>query len=420
MADEEDDYMTMTFGGDEDIGGTKKKHAAETSLQRRIRLEREGRERGRIPSKAELAKAAEAEREAALSQSLFGTPPPRHVGAQKATTSTSTSTTPAPASKWPLAPALAQPPKPVSKGFAMMAKMGFVAGQSLGKRREESSGEAGTESGDGSNGDTDQDRPVTEPIRIQVKRDRAGIGAEEERRKETEREAKSAQGDGPDAKRLRLDDMDPLAYRDRLRQEREAGRLERQIHAAQIVAERMARGDDENEDEAKAQDEMPLSAVNVLWRGMVKERRAKEHDREQRIKAQKLLDDRLRSMVHGDKEKTAKYEAFEQDNASDDDDDGNDRLARGQGPDKLSYLKGSMNTSISVDGDKDDEDEVDDDNEGDKDEELEEFNALEPQERLQAVVDWMRQNRRYCFWCKFKYPDDDLDGCPGPTEEDHD
>lgn len=417
MADDEDDYMTMTFGEDEGVGSNnykKKKHTAETSLQRRIRLEREGRERGRVPSKAELAKTAEAEREAALSRSLFDAPPLRQqAGAPKAAT--------APASKWPPAPApatAAQPPKPVSKGFAMMAKMGFVAGQSLGKRREGSSGEAGKEDGDDQAGNNADDRPITEPIRIQVKRDRAGIGAEEER-KERERKEMEAEGDGPDTKRLRLDDMDPLAYRDRLRQEREAGRLERQIHAAQVVAERMARGDDDDEDSG-SKDETPLLEVNVLWRGLVKERRAKEHEREQRVKAQRLLDDRLRNMIQGDKEKTTNYAAFEQD-GSDDDDDKNDQIARGKGPDKLSYLKGGMNKSIPVgDGEDDNEDDDDENKEDEKDEELDEFDALEPHERLQQVVDWMRQNRRYCFWCKFKYPDDELEGCPGPTEEDHD
>ncbi|KAL1890416.1 hypothetical protein Sste5346_008243 [Sporothrix stenoceras] len=396
--DEEDDYMTMTFV-EEETGASKKnnkkKHVAETSLQRRIRLEREGRERGRVPSKAELAKTAEAEREAALSRSLFD-------GPKKAAAITAAT------SKWP-SPPTAPAPKPVSKGFAMMAKMGFVAGQSLGKKR------GGNEEGKEDGQDRKDDRPITEPIRIQVKRDRAGIGAEEEKReREREKSEKEGDGDGPETKRLRLDDMDPMEYRDRLRQEREAGRLERQIHAAQVVAERMARGDEE-EDDSQHKDDMPLSEVNVLWRGLVKERRTKEHEREQRIKAQRLLDDRLRSIVHGDKEKS-NYTAFEQD-GSDDDDDKNDLVAHGKA-DKLSYLKGGMNKSIPVDGEDDDEDE--DATKEVEDAQLDEFNALEPQERLQQVVDWMRQNRRYCFWCKFKYPDDDLEGCPGPTEEDHD
>ncbi|CAK7199599.1 hypothetical protein SEUCBS139899_002282 [Sporothrix eucalyptigena] len=383
MADDEDDYMTMTFGEEEDTS-KRKRNKAETSLQRRIRLEREGRERGHVPSKAALAKAAETEREAALNRSLFDAP------------SKSKSAT---ASKWPDAPppAVAQPPKPVNKGLAMMAKMGFVAGQALGKKREVSA------EGEGEKDSDNVDHPVIEPIRIEVKRDRAGIGAAEEKKKKGKAEEGEAK---PEAKRLRLDDMDPMEYRDRLRQEREAGRLERQIHAAQIVAERMARGDDDND--AENREEMPIKDVNILWRGMVKERRAKEHERAQRIKAQRLLDDRLRN-----KGTTTNYAATEQ---SDEDEDGDDRITHGKGPSKTSFLDGGLKESISAgDGEEDDEE----DNE-DKDEELDEFNLLEPKERLQQVVDWMRQNRRYCFWCKYTYPDNDLEGCPGPTEEDHD
>ncbi|CAK7209862.1 hypothetical protein SBRCBS47491_000584 [Sporothrix bragantina] len=396
MADDEDDYMTMTFGEEEDTSKRGKKKA-ETSLQRRMRLEREGRERGRHLSKAELAKAAEAEREAALGRSLFDA---------KTSTSKESSTT---TSKWPTAPppAVAQPPKPVNKGLAMMAKMGFVAGQALGKKREASS-EGGAAGSDGKDAGAEKDRPVTEPIRIQVKRDRAGIGAAEEKKaKEAEED-----GEGPDTKRLRLDDMDPLAYRDRLRQEREAGRLERQIHAAQVVAERMARGD-ENEDQ-KDEEEIPIQDVNVLWRGMVKERRAKEHDRAQRIKAQKLLDARLRNMGKGT---ATEYTATEQNASDDDDEDGDDRITHGKGPSKASFLEGGLRGSIATGEGEDNDDEEENQ---DKDDELDEFNALEPKERLQQVVDWMRQNRRYCFWCKYTYPDNDLEGCPGPTEEDHD
>ncbi|CAK7215250.1 hypothetical protein SCUCBS95973_002418 [Sporothrix curviconia] len=415
--DEEDDYMTMTFGEDE-ATSKRGRGKAETSLQRRMRLERQGRERGRTLSKAELAKAAEAEREAALSRPLFGASKDERGPPDASSSSSSTTAT----SKWPAAPppAVAQPPKPVNKGLAMMAKMGFVAGQTLGRKREAGSGSspaAGDGSGEG--GQVPEDRPMTEPIRIQVKRDRAGIGAAEEKnaRQETEKEDGRQEG-GPDAKRLRLDDMDPLAYRDRLRQEREASRLERQIHAAQVVAERIARGEDEYDDNSNSHEKdgeegVPIKDVNVLWRGMVKERRAKEHDRAQRIRAQKLLDARLHNMG---KDTATAYTTAEED-ADDDEEDGDDRITHGKGPSKASFLAGGLRGSIATGEGEEDED--NDDGQG-RDEELDEFNALEPKERLQQVVDWMRQNRRYCFWCKYTYPDNDLEGCPGPAEEDHD
>jgi hypothetical protein len=56
-----------------------------------------------------------------------------------------------------------------------------------------------------------------------------------------------------------------------------------------------------------------------------------------------------------------------------------------------------------------------------EDEELDAFNALEPAERLAKLVLFLRENYRYCFWCKYTYETDlELEGCPGLTEEDHD
>ena len=51
---------------------------------------------------------------------------------------------------------------------------------------------------------------------------------------------------------------------------------------------------------------------------------------------------------------------------------------------------------------------------------LDDFNALEVDEKLQRVVDYLRNEYYYCFWCKFTYPDQAMEGCPGDTEEDHD
>jgi len=51
---------------------------------------------------------------------------------------------------------------------------------------------------------------------------------------------------------------------------------------------------------------------------------------------------------------------------------------------------------------------------------LDEFNALEPEEKLSRLVEHLRKEHHYCFWCKFTYPDESMDGCPGLTEEDHD
>jgi len=49
-----------------------------------------------------------------------------------------------------------------------------------------------------------------------------------------------------------------------------------------------------------------------------------------------------------------------------------------------------------------------------------EFNALEPGERLNKLVMYLRERHWYCFWCKCRYETGEMEGCPGTTEEDHD
>ncbi|OAA63672.1 hypothetical protein SPI_03835 [Niveomyces insectorum RCEF 264] len=412
--DDVDDYMTMTFGEEE------AKPAKETSLQRRLRLEREGRERGRIPSKAELAKAAEAEREAALSRSLFDVPPRRSSSASASASAAIYGT--GSAAK-----------KPVNKGLAMMTRMGFVAGQALGKRRAESetkgeraaSGENGQGQADDDASDTN-DRPATEPIRIQVKRDRAGIGALDNEKDDTG-DGKGGAAAGPDAKRAKkAETVDPLAYRDRIRQERAASRLERLVHAAQVVAERMAEGDDGVTDQAKAEGdggETDLKKANVLWRGLVKERWAAEREKKLRQAERRRLDQSLRGRKFGVHDEVGgSYYDEDNDDDEDEDEDEDDRMAAGKQP-KASFLGGGQKrtaTSGTGRGDAEEHSDDSDDDDEDKDDELEAFQALPPQDRLQQIVDWLRQNRHYCFWCKYTYPDADMEGCPGPTEEDHD
>jgi len=54
------------------------------------------------------------------------------------------------------------------------------------------------------------------------------------------------------------------------------------------------------------------------------------------------------------------------------------------------------------------------------DEELDQFEDLEVSEKLAKLVGYLRERWNYCFWCKHRYPNKELDGCPGVTEEAHD
>ncbi|KAF5677908.1 G-patch domain-containing protein [Fusarium heterosporum] len=320
--EDEDDYMNMSFDDPTP--------AKETSLQRTQRLKREARARGVIKSKEQIAEEEEAAREKALSTSML-----EDAKAKK------------------------------SKGFAMMAKMGFTGG-GLGKKTD------------------DGDAPGrTEPIKVSVKDDRGGIGMDNEKKRKIREAAEERD--------IKAAKMDPDEYRERVRKEREDARLEKQFFAAQRTAERM---DDEKTelsgsyaqipkpkdqaDKSASVSSRPLKSVPLLYRGLIRYREEAERDRRMRYDLEQSL---------------SRLPTYE-----DDQEDADDKRALGKG-----------HTVYATAEDLDEEDE-----------ELDQFNELEIGERLKRVVEYLRENHQYCFWCKMAYPDAEMEGCPGLTEEDHD
>ncbi|KAL9484622.1 hypothetical protein ACSS6W_003411 [Trichoderma asperelloides] len=254
-----------------------------------------------------------------------------------------------------------------SKGLAMMAKMGFKGG-SLGKKTEDG-----------------QSAGKSEPIQISMKEDRGGIGLDSEKKRKLQEAFEER-----DAKSVKVDSDE---YRERIRMEREDARLEVQLHAAQRTAERL---DDEkagkdtpeptsSSEEAETSESKqrpissrPLKSFPVVYRGLIRHREERERDRRMRHDLEQSLS-RLPTYESGDE-------------------DEDDKKALGK------------KRTIYVTAD--DLDEVD--------EELDEFNALDPGARLSRLVMYLRERHWYCFWCKMAYPDAEMEGCPGLTEEDHD
>ncbi|KAK3396477.1 hypothetical protein B0T20DRAFT_380964 [Sordaria brevicollis] len=379
-SDSEDDYMKMTFT-DEPPSTSSSSKKIETSLQRRLRLQREGELRGRVKSKAELAAEEEARREAALSTSLF-------------TKVTATTISPS-SSKTEAAAAAAAAPQGVAakgnKALAMMTKMGFIPGTALGAP-------------------SNSTEARTEPIKISIKDGREGIGLESERKRKLREAAERMDEQTKKAK------VDEEGYRERVRREREEARLERMVVAAQKVAEGMdedfaGEGDGEGGDEGKRIEEgnasdsgedegkkkkrrkkssasRPLRSIPVVYRGLVRSREEAERERRMRYDLEQssmLCSKQLPTYV-------------------DDELDADDKHALGK--DVTTHKP--WNTYVMAE-DLDEEDP-----------ELDEFNALGPGERLRRLVLYMREKHNYCFWCKAKYEDAEMDGCPGLTEEDHD
>lgn len=295
-----------------------------------------------------------------------------------------------------------------------MAKLGFKPGQALGKRASPSPSSStpnadatatapAGEKGDGVSGE-EQPRGRIEPLNLVFKENRGGIGLDSEKKRKFREEAEEA------VKKVKQEEGD---YRDRVREEREMRRAEAQFRAAQKVAERLdaeadgegvasegekegqetegnANSDEPTEDEAKKSPKnknvKPTSQINILYRGLVREREEKERS----IQARHYLQTSLPSSF------------FPQPRLPSYDDpalDADDKHAVDTGPDLSSIL----------------EQEVEE-----EDPELDEFNELEPSERLARIVQWLREQHRYCFWCKYRYETDEMEGCPGVTEEDHD
>lgn len=244
-----------------------------------------------------------------------------------------------------------------NKGLAMMAKMGFKPGVALGSK--------------------DNVGARREPINITMKDDRGGIGLDSEKKRKFREEVEK------EGKRVKAEEGD---YRERVRREREEARLEGIVGAAMRVAERMT-GEREEEETAQKGDfsekkpqisTKPLKQINILWRGLVQKREEEERDRRMRYDLQQSLS-RLPTYDDADEDKDDK---------------------RALGKDKIQHTL------------------VEDLEE--EDPELDEFNALDLAERLHKLVLYLREEFNYCFYCKYTYPDKDMEGCPGLTEEDHD
>ncbi|KAJ5313848.1 uncharacterized protein N7443_000732 [Penicillium atrosanguineum] len=354
MSSDEEDYMSMA------IEEPKQK---ETFTQRKKREQREAEARGKVPSKAERAAEDARRRDEALATSTLD---------------------------------------PSNKGFKMMAKLGFKPGQSLGKRDTDADTDTKISGPDDS-------KTRSEPLNLVFKENRGGIGLDTEKKRKIREEAAEA------IKKIKHEEGD---YRDRVREERELKRIEAQIRAAQKVAERLDAeaeedtgkdGDQEskqeypdanNKDEAPEDNELgprdapkpkrfkPTSQVNILYRGLVREREERERDNQ----ARHALMHSLPSSFFPS-QKLPGYE--------DADLERDDKQALG---DTLGPYTAAVEQELE-----------------EEDPELDAFNALDPAERLHKLVVYLRDTYRYCFWCKYRYETDvELEGCPGLTEEDHD
>jgi Domain of unknown function (DUF4187)/G-patch domain len=314
--DADDDYLTMTF--DDPKPSTK----IETLTEKKKRLAHEAEVKGRPRSKAELVAEEKSKREAALYNDAIDTN---------------------------------------SKGFKMMAALGYKPGTALGATRpSEQSGQADTR--------------LLEPVGLELKEGRSGIGADAEKKRKFREEVAAKE---EDLKKRKIDEGE---FRERQQKEREDNRTEGQMFGAMKVCEGLEEQDETASEQSPTskKHKKPLSSIHVLWRGLVKQRALQERDR------------RMRYDLHQSLSRRPTYD--------DPDEDRDDKIAMGKKPEL-------------------EEEDLELDLE---DEELDAFAGLDVADRLQKLVSYLREEWNYCFWCKYRYPDASMEGCPGTTEEDHD
>lgn len=236
----------------------------------------------------------------------------------------------------------------------MMAKFGFKQGDTLGKSED----------------------ARKEPIRVDMKGDKSGIGLESEKKRKFREQWAQAERE---AKRSKEEEGDFVETR---RLEAKEKKAERDLETAMKTAERLTEQEAENKGRPLQMDK-PWKDVNILWRMRARRTAVIKQEKQQRRELNNSIASRLPTLA-----------------AEDDDEEDDSKVA--QGRDLAPFY-----TSL--------EDEL-----VDEDPELAEFEALPVPDRLQKLLVFLREKFHYCLYCGYQYPDAELEGCPGVTEEEHD
>ncbi|KAH9840484.1 G-patch domain protein [Teratosphaeria destructans] len=244
-----------------------------------------------------------------------------------------------------------------NKGAQMMTKMGFKGG-ALGKSED----------------------ARTQPIELLMKDDRGGIGMDSEKKRKIREAAEELEGQQKKQK------VDFDAFRERNKHAEVDMRTEWQMWSAMRTLEGFDTGDlDGKEDGTSGSDEggeqrqaakqgpksKPLRSANLLWRPLVKQRLERERDRRMR---------------HDLDQSLSRNTAYDDPDVDDD-----DKLALGTEVEELD----------------------------EEDPDLDDYESLTTAERLEKIVTELRVKYHYCFWCKFRYPEAGMEGCPGESEDEH-
>ncbi|KAF9429281.1 G patch domain-containing protein 11 [Entomortierella beljakovae] len=272
-----------------------------------------------------------------------------------------------------------------NKGMAMLLKMGFKMGGTLGAAKNPSeSSPQDNNSGAGTSGNTNALRV---PIAVEIKQGRGGLGMDTLKRR---REEEELQRHVDESKRAFDQD-----FRGQNINKFELDKRHRQLGAARAICmqldakskTRMDKG--QSEETATNQDERS----NEFW-----------------WIASSVPDEILGTKLMGP---GAEINESEQEDEDSDRDFDRERYDNGQRLEKrirIEPLLGEESNEVEVQ-------EIVPPKWGERPE----FARLEVHEKLLKVVNYLRNRHHYCFWCSAQYyGEDDLNqNCPGESEDDH-
>ncbi|KAG0020929.1 hypothetical protein BGZ80_003345 [Entomortierella chlamydospora] len=272
-----------------------------------------------------------------------------------------------------------------NKGMAMLLKMGFKRGGTLGAPKPSARSES--QSSNGSTGG----RPdaLRAPIEVQMKQGRGGLGLDSEKKRQAEEELQRHVDEAH-----RAFDQD---FRGQKMNKFEIEKRSRQLGAARAICMQLdAKMSKAAQDQAQKDDTEDMGRSNEFW-----------------WISDSVTDDILGTRLMGPGAEVTKadinQQGFDHDDDDDDDDDGNPELKK----EKRIKLDPLVSAEIHEGAIQDEEPPKWGERLG--------FAQLEVHEKLYKVVHYLRTKHYYCFWCSAQYygADDLAQNCPGEDEDDH-
>ncbi|KAF9097146.1 hypothetical protein BGX29_008199 [Mortierella sp. GBA35] len=294
-----------------------------------------------------------------------------------------------------------------NKGMAMLLKMGFKKGGTLGVSKPSPDPTATSSSAESSGGSisASTSSALRAPLAIQIKQGRGGLGMDTSRKRQAEEELQKQEQE--------VHRVFDEGYRGQKRDQFEQEKRKRQLGAARGICMRL--------DAKKAA--VTADAVNQSDRGddgytgaTTEGRRSNEFwwiadSVPDEVLGTKLMGPGAEVLVdpehdqEQDQEQTAEGRVF--DHSDEEDGDLERNKAKRIRLDRL-VAEGGDQAELQ-------------DEEPLKWGERPHFAQLEIHEKLEKVVAYLRNEHSYCFWCSAQYdgPEDISENCPGESEDDH-